>query len=267
MHFLPFTVTWSIETPYLAATNCPNDSCLELSCSVLPVSLFPNTSHWWSGVISASQFKHLGFISSGVNTRGAGKGGKPFAQGEIGWIWGEFTGYGGLLSISFSGDSTSLSSRLESSRGSTWMSALIRCVKGGRLEGDLSKFWKKRQRFQNYLILQVFFSAYISELFKQIHQSVEYFCPHRPYQELTTKLVKTDNITFSFQNRESLVSSKTSVASLSLALGPSTFLSLLSPFLKIGQHFENGSPFWKGQWLTALHWVSDKVTYWAVVDS
>ena len=80
------------------------------------------TTHWWSGVISASQFKHLDFSGgSGVNTRGAGEG-RPFVHGEIGE--GEFSGQGGLLSIYFSGDSISLSP--------TWMSDLILCAKGGR---------------------------------------------------------------------------------------------------------------------------------------
>ena len=68
-------------------------------------------SHWCSGVISASQFKHLDFSGGtgpGVKTRGAGAGeGRLFVQGEIGK--GEFSGQGELLSSSFSGDSTSLS--------------------------------------------------------------------------------------------------------------------------------------------------------------
>ena len=60
-----------------------------------------------------------------MNTRGAGAA-KSFTQGEIGD--GEFSGIGGLLRISFSGDSTSLSS--------IWMSFLILCGKGGRFEGE-----------------------------------------------------------------------------------------------------------------------------------
>ena len=64
-------------------------------------------SHWCSGVISASQFKQLGFSGGpGVKTSGAGEG-RLFVQGEIGE--GEFSGKGGLLRISFSGESTSLS--------------------------------------------------------------------------------------------------------------------------------------------------------------
>ena len=42
--------------------------------------------------------------------------------------------------------------------------------------------------------LDVFFSAYISELKINKHILVEYFRPHRPCQELTTKLQTTDNI-------------------------------------------------------------------------
>ena len=41
-------------------------------------------SHWWSGVMSASQFKQLDFCDgTGVKTSGAGEG-RPFTQGEIG---------------------------------------------------------------------------------------------------------------------------------------------------------------------------------------
>ena len=58
--------------------------------------------HWWSGVISASQFEHMDFLEgTGVKTSGAGEG-RPFKQGEI--EEGELTGRGGLLS--FSGDSS-----------------------------------------------------------------------------------------------------------------------------------------------------------------
>ena len=40
-------------------------------------------SHWWSCVISASQFEHMDFLEgTGVKTSGAGKG-RPFKQGEI----------------------------------------------------------------------------------------------------------------------------------------------------------------------------------------
>jgi hypothetical protein len=66
--------------------------------------------------IDSSQFEHfvtdsttgrsVFFSFKGVKTRGAGEG-KPFMQGEIGE--GRFSGKGGLLSISFSGDSISLS--------------------------------------------------------------------------------------------------------------------------------------------------------------
>ena len=43
-----------------------------------------NSSHWWSSVISASQFKQLDFlVGIGVKTSGAGKR-RPFKQGEIG---------------------------------------------------------------------------------------------------------------------------------------------------------------------------------------
>ena len=61
-------------------------------------------SHWWSGAISASQFKHLDIREggTGVNTNGAGEG-KPFTQGEIGE--GELTGRGGLLRCSGDSDS------------------------------------------------------------------------------------------------------------------------------------------------------------------
>ena len=72
-------------------------------------------SHWWSGVISASQFTQLDSLDlsardsggAGVKTRGAGDGGL-FKQGEMGVE--AFAEQGELLSISFSGDSTSLSS-------------------------------------------------------------------------------------------------------------------------------------------------------------
>ena len=60
-----------------------------------------------------------------MKTRGAGEG-KLFAQGEIGDV--EFSGKGGLLRISFSGDSASLST--------IRMSDLILCAKGGRVEGE-----------------------------------------------------------------------------------------------------------------------------------
>ena len=59
-----------------------------------------------------------------MKIRGAGEG-RPFAPGEIGE--GEFSGQGGLLSISLSGDSVSLSATL--------MSVLILCAKGRR-EGE-----------------------------------------------------------------------------------------------------------------------------------
>ena len=62
-------------------------------------------SHWWSCVISASQFEHLDFLElTGVKTSGAGEG-RPFRQGEI--EEGELTWRGGLLRCS--GDSNSLS--------------------------------------------------------------------------------------------------------------------------------------------------------------
>ena len=61
-----------------------------------------------------------------MKTRGAG-GGKPLVQGEMGE--GEFSGQ--LLRISFSGDSTSLSS--------IRMSALIRCAKGEGAFGESEK--------------------------------------------------------------------------------------------------------------------------------
>ena len=67
------------------------------------------TSHWCSGVISASQFKQQDFFDgTGVKRRGAGEGsGRPFARGEKGD--GEFSRTEELLRFSFSGDSTSLS--------------------------------------------------------------------------------------------------------------------------------------------------------------
>ncbi len=79
------------------------------------------TSHWWSRLNSASQFTQLSFSAA----RGTGDG-ISFKQGEK-WA-GEFSGIGWLLRISFSGDSTSLSS--------IWMSFLILCGKGGRFEGE-----------------------------------------------------------------------------------------------------------------------------------
>ena len=102
--------------------------------------------HLCEAPISASQFKHFitdpstaeegtftlldrfsatSWILQGVNTRGAGEG-KPLTQGEKGE--GEFSGPGGLLSISLSGESNSLSPTL--------MSFLILCAKGGRFEGE-----------------------------------------------------------------------------------------------------------------------------------
>ena len=68
-------------------------------------------------------FSATSWILQGVNTRGAGEG-KPLTQGEKG----EFSGQGGLLSISLSGESNSLSLTL--------MSFLILCAKGGRFEGE-----------------------------------------------------------------------------------------------------------------------------------
>ena len=65
-----------------------------------------NSSHWWFGVITDSQFKQFKDAGTGVKTRGAGEG-KPFTQGDIGE--GELSEQGGLRSFSFSGDSTSLS--------------------------------------------------------------------------------------------------------------------------------------------------------------
>ena len=63
-------------------------------------------SHWWSGAISASQFKHLDIREgdTGVNTKGAGEG-KPFTQGEIGE--GELTRQRGILKCSGDSDSHS----------------------------------------------------------------------------------------------------------------------------------------------------------------
>ena len=69
--------------------------------------------------------KNKGTGGTGVRTRGAGEG-KSFTRGETGV--GEFPRMGALLRISFSGDSTSLSS--------IWMSFLILCGKGGRFEGE-----------------------------------------------------------------------------------------------------------------------------------
>ena len=67
-----------------------------------------NSSHWWFGVITDSQFKQFKEAGTGVKTRGAGEG-MPFEQG--GEAAGEFIiRKGGLLSTSFSGETTSLSS-------------------------------------------------------------------------------------------------------------------------------------------------------------
>ena len=63
-----------------------------------------NSSHWWLGVITDSQFMQFKETGSGVKISRAGEG-RPFKQGEIGE--GEFTGPGGLLRRS--GDSNSLS--------------------------------------------------------------------------------------------------------------------------------------------------------------
>ena len=66
-----------------------------------------NSSHWWFGVITDSQFKQFKDAGTGVKTRGAGEG-MTFEQGGEGA--GEFIiRKGGLLSTSLSGDSTSLS--------------------------------------------------------------------------------------------------------------------------------------------------------------
>ena len=78
-----------------------------MSSQLLSLSV---ASHWWSGVISASQFTQLDSLDlsggTGVKTRGTGDG--TLKQGEMGEE--EFPGQGELLSISFSGDSGSLSS-------------------------------------------------------------------------------------------------------------------------------------------------------------
>ena len=95
-------------------------------------------SHWWSGVISASQFEQLDFtggpglgvktrgagistsswVFEGVNTRGAG-GGMPFTQGEHGG--GDFSGKVWLLSTSLS---------------PIWMSSRILWAKGDWTDGE-----------------------------------------------------------------------------------------------------------------------------------
>ena len=92
-----------------------------------------NSSHWWLGVITDSQFKQF-IDGTGVKTRGTGEG-IPFKQGEK--RAGEFSMKGGLLRTSFSGDSTSLSP--------IWMSFLILCDKGGGFEGEVVE--SKRGRF------------------------------------------------------------------------------------------------------------------------
>ena len=84
-----------------------------------------NSSHWWLGVITDSQFKQFKEADSGVKTSRAGEG-RPFKQGEIGE--GEFTITGGGELLRCSGDSNSLSK--------TWMSALILCANGGRCEWE-----------------------------------------------------------------------------------------------------------------------------------
>ena len=58
-----------------------------------------NSSHWWLGVITASQLKQF-TDGTGVKTRGTGEG-ILFKQGEKGA--GEFLRKGGLLRTSFSG--------------------------------------------------------------------------------------------------------------------------------------------------------------------
>ena len=104
--------------------------------------------HWCEAPIGPSQFEHLitdpseveggtftllpwisasSGILQGVNTRGAGEG-NPFTQGEHGG--GVFSGQGWLLSISLSGDSTSLSPI------PIPMSDLILWAKGERFEGE-----------------------------------------------------------------------------------------------------------------------------------
>ena len=92
-----------------------------------------NSSHWWLGVITDSQFKQF-TDGTGVKTRGTGEG-ILFKQGEKGA--GEFLRKGGLLRTSFSGDSTSFSP--------IWRSFLILCDKGGGFEGEVAE--SRRGRF------------------------------------------------------------------------------------------------------------------------
>ena len=80
-----------------------------LSTSSQLLSLF-KTLHWWSRVISASQFKHLDFSDDtleGVNANGAGEGNfwtyGETRKGDRLIIWG-VSGERWLLSNSFSGD-------------------------------------------------------------------------------------------------------------------------------------------------------------------
>ena len=94
-------------------------------------------SHWWSWVISASQFQQLCFFgATGVKTSDTGEG-ISFKHGEK--IAGEFSLKGKLLSSSFSGDSTSFSA--------IWMSFLILCDKGGKFGGEWSFGELGRGRF------------------------------------------------------------------------------------------------------------------------
>ena len=117
--FVNFSAQSSLSTSRVGYKS----SSFSTSSQLLSLSV---ASHWWSGVITASQFKQLDtFDGTGVKIRGAGEG-RPFIQGEMGE--GEFSRRVGLLRISFSGDSVSLSP--------TWMSFLILCAKGERLEGE-----------------------------------------------------------------------------------------------------------------------------------
>ena len=118
--FVNFSAQSSLFTSNVGYKSCS----LSKSSQLLSLS---KVSHWWSGVISASQFKQFPTVGfSGVKTSGAGEG-KSSVQGKTGVR--SFLGKGELLSTSFSGDSTSLLSPI-------WISDLILWAKGERFEGE-----------------------------------------------------------------------------------------------------------------------------------
>ena len=119
--FVNFSAQSSLSTSRVGYKSCSfSTSSQELSLSM--------SSHWWSRVISASQFRHLDFSDDtleGVKANGAGEGNfLTYGETRRGdrLIIGGVSGERWLLSNSFSGDSISSSPIWKSlgQRGKVW---------------------------------------------------------------------------------------------------------------------------------------------------